>query len=166
MESSGRLGLGRNEHDIERRRATTDPTGGSWASGVHAQPDDERAALAARIHYRTQPMTPIEPDDGVAAQLAPGELVFAYRDWATVERRQPVPGDPVADGVAGCLVVTSRRIALIGRLIMSFDLDDVAETVLGRTHVLVTMRDGTGFALATTGPRLLRVEIAAARTAV
>ncbi len=125
--------------------------------------DDEAAAAAARVAYQTEPMTRLEPDPAVAQLLAPGERLLAIRRWATLERRQPIPGERLARGLGGQLFITSRRLLHVGRLVLTFQLADITETALGAGHLLVVMRDGTGLALGVDQPRLLRVQIAEAR---
>jgi hypothetical protein len=152
---------------------TGEPIDGSVASAVtlgalavDGRPgDDETAAAAARERYRSQPMTDLIPDAELAGFLATDERVLAARSHATLERRQPVGAKPLASGLRGRLIVTSSRVLLVGRTTLSFDLRDITETVMGGDYLLVVMRDGLGFAIDVPLPRLLRVEIAAARTA-
>jgi hypothetical protein len=125
--------------------------------------EDEAAAAAARARYRSEPMTGLVPDPAVVALLMPDEQLLAIRLSATLERRQPTPGTPLTRGLAGRLLVTSRRLLLVGRRIVAFDLADVSETALSGGHLLLVLRDGTGVTLDVAQPRLLRVEIAAAR---
>lgn len=128
--------------------------------------EDEAAADAARERYRNQPMTAIRPDPRVAARLAPGEVVFATRMPAILDRREPRPDTGAPTGLAGELYVTSRRLILLGRVRLSIDLDAIDEAVMSGERLLLALRDGRGVAIAAARPRLLRVEIAAARAAV
>jgi hypothetical protein len=127
---------------------------------------DEAAANLARERYRIEPMTPIAPDLRVAAMLEPGEGVVAIRHSVVLERREPRPDPDAPTGLAGELYVTSRRLMLLGRVRLSIDLAEIEEAVLSGERLLLVLRDGRGVSLEAAQPRLLRVEIAAARAAV
>jgi hypothetical protein len=126
---------------------------------------DEAAADRARERYRTQAMATLEPDPHIAPLLISGEHVLAVRRSAMLDRRQPVLGSDVPSGLAGDLYVTSRRLVLVGRHTLSFDLADIEEAMLSGERLLFVLRDGQGASLDVDRPRLLRVEIAAARAA-
>jgi len=126
---------------------------------------DENAADEARERYRTEPMALLEADDRIAPLLAPGEDVVAVRRSAVLERREVPPGAEGPMGLVGDLYLTSRRLVLVGRRTVSFDLGEIAEAMLAGDQLLLVMRDGQGASLGVAQPRLLRVEIAAARTA-
>ena len=68
-------------------------------------------------------------------------------------------------GLRGDLYLTSVRLMLLGRHEVGFDLDGIDEVMVCGEQLLLVMRDGTGIALDVELPRLLRVEIAAARAA-
>jgi hypothetical protein len=61
--------------------------------------------------------------------------------------------------------VTTRRLVLVGPGIQSFDLATVDEATVSRERLLLVLGDGVGLVLEVGRPRLLRVEIAAARAA-
>ena len=124
---------------------------------------DETAADAARARYRTQPMPALPPDDRIGPLLAPGERVVAVRQSALVERRQLAPGVHPPAGLGGRLYVTSRRLVLIGRLTLKYDLLEIEEAMLSGEQLMLLLRDGQGLTLEVPQPRLLRVELAAAR---
>jgi hypothetical protein len=124
---------------------------------------DEVAADQARERYRTRPMAALDPDARIGPLLAPGERVLAVRRSAMVDRREPVPGSDEPSGLAGDLYLTSRRLVLVGRHTLAFDVDEIEETLLAGDQLLLVMRGGQGAALGVDQPRLLRVEIAAAR---
>ncbi|MGO9178292.1 MAG: hypothetical protein ACLQBX_10765 [Candidatus Limnocylindrales bacterium] len=126
---------------------------------------DEAAADQARERYRTQAMAALEPDPRIAPLLTSDERVFAVRRSAMLDRRQPLLGSDVASGLAGDLYVTSRRLVLVGRHTLSFDLADIEEAMLSGERLLFVLRHGQGASLDVDRPRLLRVEIAAARAA-
>lgn len=125
---------------------------------------DEAAADEARERYRVGPMGTIVPDARVAGLLEPGEFVVATRASVVLERREPQPKAGSA-GVGGELYVTSRRLLLLGRARLSIGLEDIEEVVLSGERLLVVLRDGKGLSIDASLPRLLRVEIATARSA-
>jgi hypothetical protein len=126
--------------------------------------DDEAAALVARDRYRDGAVEPIEPDERIAALLVPGEKVFAVRRSALLDRREPQPSAycPGCPGLAGDLYVTSTRVVHLGRLKLEYDLDSIREAVVSAERLLL-LCDGGGLILDVDRPRLLRVDIAAAR---
>jgi len=124
---------------------------------------DEEAADQARDRYRTRPMIVLEPDERIAPLLATGEQVVAVRHGAVFDRRQSVPGSRVPIGVAGDLYVTSRRIVLVGRVILSLGLEEIEEVGLSGERLLLILRTGSSVTVEIGQPSLLRVEIGAAR---
>jgi hypothetical protein len=126
---------------------------------------DEVAADEARERYRTCAMATLEPDERIAPLLLPDERVVAVRRAALLERRQPEPGARTTTGLAGTLYVTSRRLVLVGRASLSFALGSIQEVILSGDRLLVVLRDGQGLTLDVAQPRLLRVELSAARSA-
>jgi predicted acyl esterase len=65
----------------------------------------------------------------------------------------------------GRLYLTTRRLTLAGRAPLDVELDEIGELALVGDRLLVTLRDGTGLSIDAWRPRLLRVQIAAARAA-
>jgi hypothetical protein len=124
---------------------------------------DEAAADEARDRYRTQSMAALEPDARIAPLLRAGEHLVAVRRSAMLDRRQPVLGLDASTDLGGDLYLTPRRLVLVGRRTLSFDLDGIEEVMLAGERLLLVMRDGEGASLSVTQPRPLRVEIAAAR---
>lgn len=125
--------------------------------------EDQHAAAAARVRYRSEGIAALVLDPALAAHLDSDESAFAIRREATVERREHVAGRPSTRGLPGTLLLTSRRLLLVGEPTVSIDLAEVQETVLGGSRLLVVLRHGAGIALDVDQPQLLRVEIAAAR---
>ena len=160
---------------MERTNRPTSAQGSTDTAGAPALRDaaailaraqaDEAAADAARERYRTQPMAALDPDARIGPLLVSGERVLAVRRSAIVDRREPVLGSDEPSGVAGDLYLTSRRLVLVGRRTLSFELDGIEEVMLAGERLLIVMRDGEGVSLGVAQPRLLRVEIAAARVA-
>ncbi len=126
---------------------------------------DEAAAREARERYRNGPMPAVRADPEIAALLQPGEAVVAVHPSVVLERRTPKPESAAPRGPAGELHVTSRRLLLIGRDRLSIDLEEILEVGLSGEWLLLVLREGRGVALRAAQPRLLRVEIAAARAA-
>ncbi len=127
---------------------------------------DEAEADEARARIRREGLPDLPPDERIAPLLQPGERVVAVRHAALLDRREPAPGERLTPGVAGELYVTSRRLVLVGRLTLSLGLDAVADAVVSGGRLLLVLRDGHGVTLQAAGPRLLWVEIAAARAAL
>jgi hypothetical protein len=126
---------------------------------------DEAAAGEARDRYRTQRMPALEPDARIAPLLAPDEHLLAVRRSVMLDRRPSRSGPDRPPGVGGDLYLTARRLVLLGRSALSFDLDEIEEAGLSGERLLLVMRNGSSVSLDTAGPRLLRVEIGCARAA-
>jgi hypothetical protein len=126
--------------------------------------EDEAAAEEARLRYRSQVMVELEPDPTIARLLRPGEALLAIRRAVRCERRQD-PSRLGGMGLCGDLYLTSARLELLGQLEIGIDLDGIDEVLVCSEQLLLMMRDGTGITLDAEWPRLLRVEIAAARAA-
>lgn len=118
---------------------------------------DEEAAAAARDRFRIEPVPPIEADAAVQSHLEPGELVHALRKRAILS----APGGDGGLGYGGTLYLTSRRLVLLGQVVISVRLTDIDETSLAGERLLLTLRNGEGLALDLDRPRLLRAEMAA-----
>jgi hypothetical protein len=126
---------------------------------------DEAAADEARERYRTGAMPALEADARIAPLLSGNERVLAVRRSVALDRRQPVLGSDLPSGVAGDLYLTSRRLVLAGRVTLSFALAEIEQTMLSGERLLLVLRGGQGLSIDAAQPRLLRVEIAAARAA-
>ncbi len=125
---------------------------------------DEAAANDARLRHRTDSWTPLPPDAAIASLLQPGEQLLAVRRSAGLD--EPATGTRSPPSVAGDLYLTTHRLLLLGRETRAFELVEMDDVFLHGDRLLVAMRDGSSFALDVEGPRLLRVEIAAARAAL
>jgi hypothetical protein len=126
---------------------------------------DEAEAAAARLRYRADRMVPIVPDGRILPLLEPAEAVLAMCPSAAIDRREPSSGGRPS-GLAGNLYLTSNRLVLVGRLVVAVDLADIDDAVLSGERLLIAMRDGSGLTVDVEGPRLLRVQLAAARSAL
>ncbi len=143
----------------------TEPQGAAAAGGRRTpEPDqDDAAAHAARHRYRSQGITAMEPDERISPLLAADEQLLAVRRAAGLDRRQPAGTQ--CGGLRGDLYVTSVRIVHVGTPPVAYGLDEIREAAVSEERLLLLMRDGACVALAVDQPRLLRVQIAAARSA-
>jgi len=129
-----------------------------------AEPDDV-AASEARVRYRTCGVEPVEADEGIRGLLVSGEDVVAVRRNVALDRRLASAREPVVDSIRGDLYVTTKRLVHVGDCVLTFDLEEIEDSALAGDTVLLLLGDGVGVALRTDRPRLLRVQIAAARAA-
>ena len=125
--------------------------------------EDERAARDARARYRDGGLPILEPDDHVAAALRAGESVVEMRQAVTVGR---LAADADPETFAGRLYLTTARLILLGKAALNIELSEIEELALAGDRLLVRLNDGTGLDIDAGGPRLLRVQVAAARAAV
>lgn len=122
---------------------------------------DRTEAAAARSRYRAVGLVPIAADPGVDKELAHGEWLVAHRPSVRIDRRHH--GDELRP--SGDLYVTSERVVVLGQGSISIALDEIDDAgLLGGTLVLM-LRGGNSVTVETNRPRLLRVQIAAARVA-
>ena len=126
---------------------------------------DEAAADEARARFRREGPPNLPPDERIAPLLESGERLVAVRHAALLDRREPAPGERRMVGAAGDLYVTSQRIVLVGRLTLAVALEAIEDAVLSGDRLLLVLREGRGITLQVGQPRLLCVEIAAARAA-
>ena len=131
---------------------------------AHDAAADEAAADEARLRYRRRGIGPIDPDERIGPVLEPGEQLVAVRRSALLYRPE-TPEVGAAPPVAVDVYVTSRRLVLAGPDTYAFDLTAVDEAVVSNERLLLVLCDGAGLVLEVDWPRLLRVEIAAARAA-
>ena len=123
---------------------------------------DEAEADEARIRYRVEGLPSVDVDGRTAARLRPGEAAIDVRSSAVVTRH--LLGDGT-DELAGQLIITTQRLLVVGHTPLEVELDEIDELALAGERLLVTLRDGTGLSIDASRPRLLRVQIAAAREA-
>ncbi|MCU0479541.1 MAG: hypothetical protein MUE92_12520 [Chloroflexi bacterium] len=125
---------------------------------------DAARADEARRRFHEQGVIPIEPDDRIGVMLAPGELVLAVRRSASLDRRHHRRADD--PGLPGDLYVTTQRLIHLGRSAVVYALDEILEADVASDQLLLVVGDNRGVAIDVGDPLLLRVEIAAARSAV
>ncbi|MDQ3881002.1 MAG: hypothetical protein M3295_08015 [Chloroflexota bacterium] len=125
---------------------------------------DETEAARARERFLSDPIRPLEPDATIRPLLDPrGENVFSIRRGAIIN--PPLGGGHELPGYAGTLYVTSHRLIHVGQVTMTIQLSNVDDISLAGEQLLLALRMGEGVSLRVDRPRLLRVEIAAARRA-
>ena len=122
---------------------------------------DEADASAARRHYRSCPMAGLTPNDEITPLLACDERVLSVRTLSAIDRRHAGSADRC--GLQGPLYLTSSRLVLLGSTILSFPLEEIEDAIVSGDRLLLALRGGSGVAIMVERPRLLRVEIAAAR---
>lgn len=125
---------------------------------------DQATADEARLRYRRRGVGRIDADEQIGPILEPGEQLVAVRRSAVVDRPETPESGAALPGVAD-VYVTTRRLVLVGQEVHSFDLATVDEAVVSNERLLLVLCDGAGLVLKVDWPRLLRVEIAAARAA-
>jgi hypothetical protein len=121
---------------------------------------DEAAADAERSRLASEPLPRLSDGDEPILRLLPGEVIHAIRPMAVLEdgRGQFLSG--------GSLYMTSQRLVHIGEKSRAVDLADIAETGVALERLLlVDLADGSDLAIEVDQPRLLRVQLAAARAA-
>jgi hypothetical protein len=154
-----------------RTESVDSPSGSDTAEGheiearAHLIDTDEAAASEARLRYKTHGIEPIEPDDSIRCLLMPGEQLLATRRGVALDRRAQAAFAGPPGSVWGDLYVTSARLIHIGGAVVSFDLDDIEDAPMADDRLLLLLADGVGLSLDADRPRLLRVQIAAARAA-
>ncbi len=124
---------------------------------------DESSADAARARYRAEGVVAVAPDARIQHLLEAGEVLVAVRHAVVADSRAAADGVTVPPGVSGDLYLTSDRLIFAGGVFVAYPLGDVLEAVVAGEDVLLVMRDGVGLRVAVEEPRLLRVQIAAAR---
>jgi hypothetical protein len=149
--------------DAAAGRTATDLDGREGRPGV-GRTDDEDAGHARR-RYRSHGIEPLEPDPCIGPLLEPGEDVLARHQGVVLDRRQLSTRDDPSSPMPGDLYVTSSRLVHVGRRVVTIELDDVEDAALVGDRVLLITRGGIGVTLEGDRPRLLRVQMAAARAA-
>lgn len=124
---------------------------------------DEASADEARQRLREYGIVAIEPDDRIGVLLAPGEKVVAVRRSVLLEHHQG--SGEAAGGVAGDLYVTTRRLVHLGALQVAYGLCEIRDAVEAPGALRLIVGEDRGIQMSVPDPRVLRVEIAAAREA-
>lgn len=121
---------------------------------------DETAADTERARLAHEPLPRMADGIDPAAPLRADEVVHAVRHGAMLESgRGMLPS-------GGTLYVTSSRVIHLGEQVREVALTDIAETGVALERLLlVDLADGSDLAVEVDQPRLLRVQLAAARAA-
>jgi hypothetical protein len=153
-------------HGSERPRDATEavePAALRDAEAIAARvAADERAADAERDRLTAEPLPVIDAQADMLFQLEAGEHLHAERRAALIERGQE--GQPFG----GKLYLTSHRLVHIGtEAVEEVRLDAIADMAVALERLLlIELADGSDLAIEVDGPRLLRVQVAAARAAL
>jgi hypothetical protein len=127
---------------------------------VGSEVEDESLAAAARARFRTDGMVGIEPDHQMRLALRPDEQLLAVRQAAGVERLI----DGVRSMLSGPLAITNDRLLVVdGQAVTLASFDELDDVTLVTDRLLVMLTTGVGLTIDAVNPRLLRVELAAAR---
>ncbi len=120
---------------------------------------DERAADEERERLAREPLPVLPSRAEQVFQPWPDERIHAERHAAMVERGQDAPLS------GGTLYLTSRRLMHVGReAVVEIDLERIADMAVALERLLlIELNDGSDLAIEVDGPRLLRVQVAAAR---
>ena len=128
-------------------------------ASIDADTEDNALATAARARYRQDGIVGIEPDSGMRSALGGDEQLLAVRQSASVEH--------LSDGarpISGRLAITTERIFMLdGQTNTLATLDELDDVTLVSDRLLVMLTSGAGFRINAPQPKLLRVELAAAR---
>jgi hypothetical protein len=119
---------------------------------------DEQAADAERARLTDGELPDLRGQLDGTLPLADGELVHAIRHSAILEE------DEAATPTGGSLYLTSRRLLHVGESTREIRLDAIAESAVSLERLLLLdLTDGSDLAIEVDQPRLLRVQLAAAR---
>ncbi|HSM38790.1 MAG TPA: hypothetical protein VK838_05600 [Candidatus Limnocylindrales bacterium] len=122
---------------------------------------DEKAADAERNRLASEPLPTMAANAEMVVQLHPHELLHAERRAAVIERRQE--GQPSS----GILYLTSQRLVHTGNeRVEELPLERIADMAVAMERLLlIELTDGSDLAIEVDRPRLLRVQVSAARAA-
>ena len=121
---------------------------------------DEAAADAERARLAAGALPDVSSSATGELELRPGEVVHAIRQVALLE------GGSGAMPSGGTLYLTSQRLVHAGPAVREVELTDIAEIAVALERLLlVDLADGSDLAIEVDQPRVLRVQLAAARAA-
>jgi hypothetical protein len=124
---------------------------------------DEAAADAERARLSSEPLPNLADGVEPSVQLRADEVVHAIRQAAMLEENGA--GQP-AGQFGGTLYLTSRRLVHISGQRREVELGAIAEIAVSLERLLLLdLADGSDLAIEVDQPRLLRVQLAAARAA-
>ena len=121
---------------------------------------DEAAADAERARLVGQSLPTLDGDTDLSMQLHQDELLHAIRRAAMLDDGHSKPP------AGGTLYLTSRRLLHAGSALREVDLADITDAGVALERLLLLdLADGSDLAIEVDQPRLLRVQLAAARAA-
>ena len=160
----------RSDRATEAAPSTVDPADGPAtgaalrdAQAIAARvAADEAAADAERERLTREPLPTIPAVAEQVFQVLPDERIHAERRAALVERGNDLPPS------GGTLYVTSRRLVHVGNeAVEEIELERISDMAVALERLLlVELTDGSDLAIEVDQPRLLRVQVAAARSAL
>lgn len=125
--------------------------------------EDEAQADEARGRYQADGLPTLAADEGLSTLLQPDEIPHAMHASAMLEMGTGANG---RHPVGGSLYLTSRRLIHAGEQVTEVPLAAIEEMALALGRLLlIRLQDGLDLALEVAHPRLLRVQIAAAKAA-
>jgi len=151
------------DRSTEAAPSTAEPAALRDAESIAARVTaDEAAAAAEQDRLLHEPLPLLDAPIDRVIQLLPGEQLHAERHAALLERRQG--GTPSG----GTLYLTSERLLHIGsERIDEIPLERIADMAVAMERLLlIELTDGSDLAIEVDQPRLLRVQVAAARGAI
>ena len=167
-----RRGLDRSAEVGRQTEDAAQPNVGSHAAGDAALRDaeaiaarvaaDEQAADAERQRLAHESLPVLDAQADIVFQLFPDERLHAERRAALVERGQgAIPS-------GGTLYLTSRRLVHIGHeAVEEIRLESITDMAVALERLLlIELADGSDLAIEVDQPRLLRVQVSAARAAL
>jgi hypothetical protein len=126
--------------------------------------EDELQADEARQRYQVEGLPMVEPDERLAAIRQPDETAHAVHGSALLERG--TGNEDATQLLGGTLYLTSQRLLHAGEELTEVPLTDIEEMAVALERLLlIRLNDGSDLALEVDHPRLLRVQIAAAKGA-
>ena len=144
---------------------TTDPAALRDAQAIADRiAEDEQQADDARQLYQVEGLPSLEADDRIKALRLPDETLHAVYGSALLESGPAKEGATQPQG--GTLYLTSDRLIHAGERLTEVPLTAIEEVAIALERLLlIRVRDGLDLALEVSHPRLLRVQIAAAKAA-
>jgi hypothetical protein len=125
---------------------------------------DEMAAAAARASIEDQGLACLEPPPQAYETLSVGESLLAVHPSVIVDRREFCACPDASRPSTASVWLTSHRLLFLGPARLAISLDRIDEALIaGPRHLLLILHGGTGLSLEMDFPRLLRVQVAAAR---
>jgi hypothetical protein len=150
----------------EAASSTIDPTHGpavrearALAARVTA---DEAAANAERQRLVREALPTLSPHSDQVFQLWPDEVIHAELRTALLDRGKDIPPS------GGTLYLTSHRLVHVGsEAVEEIELDRISNMAVALERLLLLeLADGSDLVIDIDRPRLVRVQIAAARAAL